>query len=73
MGAVAGGTRPAAGSAARRVVGELPLLIACLLLLSTAVEILPGDSILGAGPVQVTVSRVLIVVGLVALAVFLLR
>ena len=58
-----------AGTAAlaRRAAAELPLLVVCALLLSTGADILPGDSIVSIGVVQLNLARLLILAGLVAL------
>jgi hypothetical protein len=46
---------------------DLPLLVVALLLLATAADILPNDTIVGAGEVQLNLARILL---LVAFAVF---
>lgn len=50
----------------RRAIGELPLLVVAVLLVSTAADILPGDTIVGVGEVQLNLARILILVGLLA-------
>ena len=57
----------AAAGRLRLAAGELPLLVVAALLLATGANILPGDSIVSLGPVELTLSRVLILLGLGAL------
>src|SRR3954449_2926758 len=52
----------------RRGLGDVPLLVVALLLASTAADILPHDTIVGVGEVDLTLSRILILVGFAALA-----
>jgi O-antigen ligase len=56
-----------APSLARRAVGELPLLVVAVLLVSTGADVLPPDTLLAAGPVELDLSRILILAGLAAL------
>jgi O-antigen ligase len=60
--------RPDARDALSRGLADLPLLIVAVLLASTAADILPGDTIVGVGEVQLNLARILIVVGFAALA-----
>src|SRR4051812_44495994 len=53
---------------ARRGLADLPLLVVGVLLASTAADILPHDTIVGVGEVDLTLSRILLLVGLAALA-----
>lgn len=55
------------GEAARQAARAAPLLVVCALLLATGVDILPGESLVGAGPVLLTPARLLILAGLVAI------
>src|SRR3954454_9510566 len=52
----------------RRGLADLPLLVLAVLLASTAADILRPDTIVGVGEVQLNLARILIVVGLAALA-----
>src|SRR3954453_21364804 len=52
----------------RRGLAELPLLIVAVLLASTAADILPADTIVGVGEVQLNLARILVLAGLSALA-----
>jgi O-antigen ligase len=52
---------------ARRAAEEVPLLVVCALLLSTGADILPGDSLISVGEVQLNLARVLLIVGFAAL------
>src|SRR4051812_30682089 len=54
---------------ARSRIADLPLLIVGVLLLATAADILPNDTIVGVGEVQLNLARLLLVVGLFALLV----
>jgi putative inorganic carbon (hco3(-)) transporter len=54
-------------AAARRGVAELPLLVVAVILLSTAADILPPDSLVGAGEVRLNLARILILAGFAAL------
>src|SRR5439155_16324918 len=54
-------------SALRRGVAELPLVVVAVILLSTAADILPPDSLLSAGEVRLNLARVLILAGLAAI------
>jgi O-antigen ligase len=51
----------------RARIADLPLLVVGVLLLSTAADILPNDSIIGVGEVQLNLARILLLVGLFAL------
>src|SRR5437763_3033642 len=53
----------------RRYVAELPLMVVAILLVSTAADILPGDTIIGVGEVKLDLARILIIVGLAAVLV----
>jgi hypothetical protein len=53
----------------RARVADLPLLLVGVLLLSTAADILPNDTIVGVGEVQLNLARLLVVVGLVAVVI----
>ncbi|MBA3301175.1 MAG: O-antigen ligase family protein [Thermoleophilaceae bacterium] len=53
----------------RTVVGAVPLVVICALLLSTGAEIMPPETLISLGPVQITLARLLILMGLVALVV----
>ncbi|MEA2374273.1 MAG: hypothetical protein QOD53_736 [Thermoleophilaceae bacterium] len=57
----------AAGPALRRGAAELPLLVVCVLLLATGAEILPPDSLISIGVVQLDLARVLLIAGFAAL------
>jgi O-antigen ligase len=59
--------RPGARGVLRSGLADLPLLILGVLLLSTAADILPNDTIVGVGEVQLNLARILVVVGLFAL------
>jgi O-antigen ligase len=50
----------------RRGVEELPLLVVVVVLLATAANVLPGDAIVNAGEVKLTLRRLLILGGLAA-------
>jgi O-antigen ligase len=51
----------------RSRIGDLPLLLLGVLLLSTAADILPNDTIVGVGEVQLNAARLLVLVGLFVL------
>lgn len=51
----------------RSRIADLPLLVVGVLLLSTAADILPNDTIVGVGEVQLNLARILLLVGLFAL------
>lgn len=51
----------------RRVAAEVPLLVVAVLLLATGADVLPGDSLVSVGQFQLTLARVLILVGFAAL------
>jgi hypothetical protein len=51
----------------RSRIADLPLLVVGVLLLGTAADILPNDTIVGVGEVQFNLARLLVVVGLFAL------
>ena len=51
----------------RSRIADLPLLVVGVLLLSTAADILPNDTIVGVGEVQLNLARLLLLVGLFAL------
>jgi O-antigen ligase len=51
---------------ARRVAGEVPLLVVCTMLLSSGADILPGDAFVKIGAFQLNTARVLILIGLAA-------
>ncbi|MEA2438808.1 MAG: hypothetical protein QOH76_232 [Thermoleophilaceae bacterium] len=51
----------------RSRVADVPLLVVGVLLLSTAADILPNDTIVGVGEVQLNLARLLLLVGLFAL------
>ncbi|MBA2506564.1 MAG: O-antigen ligase family protein [Thermoleophilaceae bacterium] len=53
----------------RTAVGAVPLLVVCALLLGTGAEIMPPESLISLGPVQITLARLLIMLGLIALVV----
>jgi hypothetical protein len=53
----------------RSRIADLPLLLVGVLLLSTAADILPNDTIVGVGEVQLNLARLLALVALVALVV----
>jgi O-antigen ligase len=53
----------------RSRVADLPLLVVGLLLLSTAADILPNDTIVGVGEVQLNLARLLVIVALAALVI----
>jgi hypothetical protein len=53
----------------RSRVADLPLLLVGVLLLSTAADILPTDTIVGVGEVQLNLARILVIVGLVAVVI----
>src|SRR3954453_19179294 len=48
---------------------DLPLLVVGVLLLSTAADILPNDTIIGVGEVQLNLARLLLIVGLAAVGI----
>src|SRR3954447_11802012 len=52
----------------RRGLADLPLLIVAVLLASTAADILPPDTIVGVGEVQLNLARLLVLAGLAVLA-----
>lgn len=54
---------------AREVVAAVPILAISAVLLGTGAEILPADALFGVGPIQITLARLLIAMGLVALVV----
>jgi O-antigen ligase len=51
---------------ARRIVGELPLLVVCTVLLSSGADILPGNAFIKIGEFQLNLARLLILIGLAA-------
>jgi O-antigen ligase len=51
---------------ARRIAGEVPLLVVCTLLLSSGADILPGNALLKIGVVQLNLERLLILLALLA-------
>ncbi len=51
----------------RRAAEELPLLVVTALLVATGADILPAESIVSAGPIELTLARLLILSGLGAL------
>ena len=51
----------------RRIIGEVPLVVVSGLLLATAADILPHESLVDVGEVKLTLSRLLIIAGLAAL------
>jgi O-antigen ligase len=53
----------------RSRIADLPLLVVGVLLLSTAADILPNDTIVGVGEVQLNLARLLVVVALAAVVV----
>jgi putative inorganic carbon (hco3(-)) transporter len=53
----------------RSRVAELPLLLVGVLLLSTAADILPNDTIVGVGEVELNLARLLVLVALAAVVV----
>ncbi|MEA2450274.1 MAG: hypothetical protein QOG63_2206 [Thermoleophilaceae bacterium] len=53
----------------RRGLADVPLLVVGLLLASTAADILPHDTIVGVGEFDLTLSRILLLVGFAALAI----
>ena len=55
------------GDRLRAVAAELPLLVVAALLLATGADILPADSIVSPGPVELTLARLLILAALGAL------
>src|SRR4051794_16832030 len=57
------------GDQLRRALTDLPLLIVAVLLASTAADILPPDTIVGVGEVQLNLARLLVLAGLAVLAV----
>jgi O-antigen ligase len=54
---------------ARSVAGAVPILAVSAVLLGTGAQILPPDALIDAGPVQMSLARLLIVLGLVCLVV----
>ncbi|MGI8633118.1 MAG: O-antigen ligase family protein [Solirubrobacterales bacterium] len=50
-----------------RAAAELPLAVVALVLIGTGAEIMPPDALLGVGEVQLTLQRLLIVAGFIAL------
>src|SRR5436305_1107940 len=48
----------------RSRIADLPVLVIGVLLLSTAADILPNDSIVGVGDVQLNLARLLVLIGL---------
>jgi O-antigen ligase len=52
-------------STARSRIADFPLLVVGVLLLSTAADILPNDTIVGVGEVQLNLARLLVLVALV--------
>src|SRR4051812_45167576 len=56
------------GDQLRRALTDLPLLIVAVLLASTAADILPPDTIVGVGEVQLNLARLLVLAGLAVLA-----
>jgi putative inorganic carbon (hco3(-)) transporter len=65
-----GGEPHAPGGAAARLraaASELPLLIVAALLLATGADILPPDALISIGEVELTLARLLILLGLAAL------
>ncbi len=65
--ASSGRGRPSRLGALRSGAADLPLLVVGALLLSTASDILPNDTIVGVGEVQLNLARILVIVGLGAL------
>src|SRR3954453_9994189 len=59
-------TRDVEGPGMRFRLADLPLLLVGLLLLSTASDILPNDTIVGVGEVELNLARLLALVGLAA-------
>jgi O-Antigen ligase len=53
----------------RSRVADLPLLLLGVLLFSTAADILPNDTIVGVGEVQLNLARILVLVGLAAVLI----
>src|SRR3954454_5458573 len=53
----------------RSRVADLPLLLVGVLLLSSAADILPNDTIVGVGEVQLNLARLLLIVGLAAVVI----
>ena len=53
----------------RARIADLPLLVVCVLLLSTAADILPNDTIVGVGEVQLNLARLLLLAGLAAFVI----
>jgi O-antigen ligase len=51
----------------RRALAEFPLLVVATLLLSTGADILPGDSLISVGPVELSLARILLLIGFAAL------
>lgn len=58
----------AEGGRLRAAAAELPLLVVAALLLATGADIMPPDAIVSIGPVELTLSRLLVLAGLGALA-----
>src|SRR4051794_19468024 len=53
----------------RSRIADLPLLLLGVLLLSTAADILPNDTIVGVGEVQLNLARILVIVALAAVVI----
>jgi hypothetical protein len=53
----------------RSRIADLPLLVVGVLLLSTAADILPNDTIVGVGEVQLNLARLLVIVALAAVVI----
>lgn len=66
-GVPASAAAPRAVPPLRRVAREIPLAVLALLLLGTASGILPPGAIVAAGPVELTLARLLIIAALVSL------
>jgi putative inorganic carbon (HCO3(-)) transporter len=62
-----GAAAPGLAGGLRGAAAELPLLVVAALLLATGADILPPDSIVSAGPVELTLARLLVLLGLAAL------
>ena len=62
------GPRPdrAGGAALRRAIAELPLIVVGTILLGTGADILPTGQIVDAGPVELNLSRLLLIAGFAA-------
>jgi hypothetical protein len=61
-----GGARPRRLDPLRAAVAGLPLLVVGVLVLSTATDFLPNDTIVGVGEVQLNLARILLLLGLLA-------